>query len=164
MTKRVNTIQTLPAGFPSVNLSSWDSQFLLFALYMSEVKYLLTEVWHRHCPPERYELRRKPHISIRICLAIHLGYNRQQIALLVGNGWTIRVNAFIRMGYAIPNNDYIPEKWEELVLSDKGLKVLEDLFATLDKHINGLEQPIPWPEYKKRGLNKRLAPKQKENK
>lgn len=68
------------------------------------------------------------------------------------------------MGYAIPNNDYIPEKWEELVLSDKGLKVLEDLFATLDKHINGLEQPIPWPEYKKRGLNKRLAPKQKENK
>jgi len=163
MKKQVNTIQTSQNDFIEGNLFTPSPQ-LLFALILTDFNTLLCSVLKSHVDACHNEIRRRPHIYIRIIIGIHLGYNRQQLALLISNGWTIRINALLRLGYAKPLHNNIKEAWEQLVLTEKGINLYNDLMQSIERYLNGLEQPIPWVEYKKRGLNKRLAPKQKENK
>ena len=165
MIKRVNTIKSHHPDLWNVHLDSKNvlGVRLMFALLLVDFDFVLSAAYKRHITTANPELYNRPRIYMRMLLAIQLGYNRQQIALLIGNGWTIRINSLIRLGFATPSSEG-KEKWEQLVLTDKGLELYNDVVSSVERYLNGLEQPIPWPEYKKRGLNKRLAPKQKENK
>jgi hypothetical protein len=164
MTKQVNAIQTPQNTFDSVHLSLLRSNGLLslFAFLLVDFDFLLSEVYKKHISPANYEMYQRPKIYVRIIIGIHLGYNRQQLALLVGNGWTIRINSLVRLGYALPASKYHKiDMWESLILSEKGSQLYTDLMQSIERYLNGLEQPIPWAEYKKKGLNKRLAPTKK---
>ena len=160
MTKQVNAIQTSQNNFIHGHLSV-PSPYLLFALTLTDFNTLLSSVLKSHVDACHNEIRRRPHIYIRIIIGIHLGYNRQQLALLITNGWTIRINSLLRLGYARPFKNKTKEAWEQLVLTEKGINLYNDLMLSIERYLNGLEQPIPWAEYKKKGLNKRLAPTKK---
>jgi hypothetical protein len=163
MTKRVNAIQTLDSDSVHGYLSLPSTQ-LLFAFMLTDFQTLQCSVLRSYIDACHTEIRRRPHIYLRIIVGIQLGYNRQQLALIVNNGWTIRINSLLRLGYARPVKNKTKDAWEQVVLTEKGLELYNALINSVERYLNGLEQPIPWPEYKKRGLNKRLAPKQKENK
>jgi hypothetical protein len=83
---------------------------------------------------------RAPMIYFRITMGISLGYSRSQLADLVGNGWNIPINCFLKLGYAATRK-YLSRDYEDLILTAKGQRLYNDFVKSILAHIDTIPEP-----------------------
>jgi hypothetical protein len=124
----------------TLDLDSNAFNLLLFLLVRPDTNRVITSVWSRHLEGRYMSMDRQPMIYFRITLGIALGYSRIQLAELVGGGWTIPINCFVKLGYAATRK-YLSRDYEDLILTAKGQRLYNDFIKSILAHIDTIPEP-----------------------